>query len=230
MKQILFSPPATRPAATVHRFTASSHTFSGLEQLTDIRQLPQYFSGSEVVDTRKVRLYFSPDFKQLSGAQRGRYRWYFEKCGFSGASEGMKGGRGFYQYKADSESDARQIAQFHNDLLDLARRPELSANDTVTTDPQYAATGQKITQGLVAFLRPYSAAQAQAVRDELSKQSAHDTQMQEEATNRAALAEQEERSKATTATSKISRYAALAILAAALVGAVLFAALRKKHR
>ncbi|MBQ9473272.1 MAG: hypothetical protein IJU81_02540 [Bacteroidales bacterium] len=230
MKQVLFA-TNTPPAPTVHRFTAAAHTFSGLQQLRDLRAIPQYFIGSEVVDKRKVRLSFTPEFKQLSGAERGRYRWYFERCGASGASEDMKGGRCFYQYKANSEADAKQIAKFHNDLLALARLGELSTDDTVTTNPAYAASGQVIkpSEGsLVSFLRPYDKVKAQQARDEQTLQSNHETQLQEQATNRAQLAEQEEKSKASTTASKASRYAALAILAAALIGLALFAILKKK--
>lgn len=230
MKQVLFKTAArAADSAAAYGFTAAARTFSGLEALKDIRRLPQYFSGS-VVDGRKVMLNFSAEFKALAGAERRRLRWYFDQCGFRDASESMKGSRGYYQYKANNEADAQQIAKFHNDLLALARRAELSTDETVTTDAQYAASGQKITEGLVTFLRPYSAGAAQTVRAQQAAQSAHETQMQTEATERAQMAEIEEKSKASTATSKVLRYAAIGITAVALVVAVLVVVMKKKHK
>lgn len=231
MKQVLFATAPARALPTLHRYAAAHHTFSGLQQLRDLRAIPQYFIDSQIVDTTKVRLSFTPAFKQLSGAERGRYRWYFEQCGANNAKEDMKGGRCFYQYKASSKDEAQQIAKFHNDLLALARLPELSTDETVTTDPAYAASGQVIkpSEGsLVSFLRPYDKEKAQQTRDEQTLQSNHETQLQEQAANRAVLAQQEEKAKAATTASKATRYAAAAILASALIGLTLFAILKKK--
>lgn len=204
--------------------TAVAYTF-GPSQRKALTQIARDFGAARVGQNDPTEVRFT--YGGLNTADRSTLLWYYRQVGSSYYRKYTANGQS-YIFKCDTKAKAEKLRDAFNAIRGLGNKVA-SVTETTTGDSQYASVGYREIESKSGSMRavyhiPYS-----KTKNEEARESAENDEVAANARNNAAtLDAQTEELKAATKKSKLVRYAAVAVVAVAVIWAVIYFVKHKK--
>ena len=197
--------------------TAVAYTF-GPSQRKALTQIARDFGAARVGQNDPTEVRFT--YGGLNTADRSTLLWYYRQVGSSYYRKYTANSQS-YIFKCDTKAKAEKLRDAFNAIRGLGNKVA-SVTETTTGDSQYASVGYREIESKSGSMRavyhiPYS--------KERNEDALKAAQNENEAAQQRNEAEQ---LKASTTRSKILRYAAVAVVAVAVIWAVIYFVKHKK--